>query len=144
MEQFSKYKLYRMVIKRIKRYFKEFVSIVNANNIILTYPDVAAKNHRVNLLNYNIDKQGLNHYNTGVPYNLGDELGKVVINWMLKRREQGLSRDMWVKKKKFFLSIGSGLLYSYQDTTFWGTGVERKLPPQRLFFHRSFMRKLDI
>ncbi len=134
-----------MVKIRIKRIVREFVSIINANNIISTYPNIKAKEHKVNLLDYNLDEAGIRHYNAGVPYNLGDELGKVVIDWMLERSNRGLSRDMWVKKKKFFLSIGSGLLFSYQDATFWGTGVERDdYPLHQLFFHRNPLRKLDI
>lgn len=131
-------------MRSFEKYIDELLAIVNANNIIGKYNDVKAKEHRVNLLNYDIVRAGYSHYNEGVPYNLGDELGKVVIDWMLARHDNRLSRNMWVKGKKFFLSIGSGLLHSYQDVTFWGTGVERNYPPQRLFFHRSFMRKLDI
>lgn len=129
---------------RIKKIWKEIVSIVNANNIILTYPDVKAQPHRVNLLNYNVEKSGQRHYNDN-PYNLGDELGKVVIDWMLSNYKGGtITRDKWVKRKKFFVSIGSAVLSSYQDATFWGTGVMYEYSPYRAFFHRRWFRKLDF
>lgn len=132
-------------MQRLKNLINELISIVNANNIILKYPKIKAKDNRVNLLNYNIDEAGFTHYNNN-PYNLGDELGKVVIDWMLSKRE-GLSRDMEVKKKRFFLSIGSGILMSYQNVTFWGTGVERDYYTFRKclrVFHTSYFRHLDI
>lgn len=131
-------------MKKIRRYYNHFLSIVNANNIILTYPDWKADPHKVNLLDYDLDRHGMRHYNDS-PYNLGDELGKVVIDWMLSNFKQGeVTRDTWVKKKKFFLSIGSGVLSSYQDATFWGTGVQRKYPAFRLLFHTRLFRKLDF
>ncbi len=134
-------------MRRLKKLINEIISIANANNIILTYPKIRAVKNRVNLLDYNIEETGLPHYNNN-PYNLGDELGKVVIDWMLRKRE-GLSRDMWVKEKKFFLSIGSGILMSYQDATFWGTGVESERCYNSYrkyfrFFHTKYFRKLDI
>lgn len=126
------------------RLVNEIISIVNANNIISKYPNIKAVPHKVNLLDYNIDESAIGHYNDN-PYNLGDELGKVVIDWMLSNYKKGeLTRDKWVKKKKFFLSIGSGILSSYQNVTFWGTGVQRKYPAYRLLLHTSFFRKLDI
>lgn len=140
------------VIRRIihinyKYYLRELYILLNANNIILTYPNVKAKDHRVNLLDYDIDKTGHPHYNKDNPYNLGDELGKVVIDWMLEKRAD-LSRDMWVKKKKFLLTIGSGVFYyGYQDVTFWGTGVLCDIhnqPWYRKFLNSKYYRKLDF
>lgn len=128
----------------LNRFWKEFVSFVNANNIILTYPDVKAQPHKVNLLNYNVDKAGQKHFNDN-PYNLGDELGKVVIDWMLSNYKDGvITRDTWVKKKKFFVSIGSAVLASYQNATFWGTGVMYEYPAFRALFHSRLFRKLDF
>ena len=131
-------------MRPLKKWVNEIVSIVNANNIILNYPNIKAQPHKVNLLDYNLDESGYGHNNDN-PYNLGDELGKVVIDWMLGNYKQGgVSRNTWVKKKKFFLSIGSGVLSSYQDATFWGTGVQREYPAMRLLFHRRLFRKLDF
>lgn len=131
-------------MNKLKHCWNEFVSLVNANNIILTYPDVKAQPHKVNLLNYNIDKSGSRHYNDN-PYNLGDELGKVVIDWMLSNYKKGvITRDAWVKKKKFFVSIGSAVLSSYQDATFWGTGVMYRYSAARAVFHTKLFRKLDF
>ena len=84
------------IIRNYKCYLRELYVVFNANNIILTYPNVKAKGHRVNLLDYDIDKTGHPHYNKDNPYNLGDELGKLVIDWMLEKRAN-LSRDLWVK-----------------------------------------------
>ena len=130
-----------------RNYIRELYIVFNANNIILTYPNVKAKQHRVNLLDYDVDKTGHPHYYKDIPYNLGDELGKIVIDWMLEKREN-LSRDMWVKKKKFLLSIGSGILYyGYQDVTYWGTGVLCDINTQpwyKFILNSKLYRKLDF
>ena len=135
------------IIRNYKCYLRELYVIFNANNIILTCPNVKAKDHRVNLLDFDIDKAGHPHFNIDNPYNLGDELGKVVIDWMLEKRPN-LSRGMWVKKKKFLLSIGSGVFYyGYQDVTFWGAGVEYDIqnqPRYKKFLNSKFFRKLDF
>ena len=129
----------------IKKVLNEAKSIINADDIILYFPNVKAKDHRVNLHVSDMKQNG--HVDAGNeaknPYNLGDYLGLVVVNWMLERK--GLSLDDYVEKKKHLLTVGSGAVKSYQNMTVWGSGVERELPQMfRRFFQKSWFRKLDI
>ncbi len=129
----------------IKGAIKEIKRIVNADNIILYFPDVKAKDHRVNLHVSDMKKNG--HIpaddETRSPYNLGDALGPVVVNWMLQNK--GLSLDTYVEKKKHLITICSGVVKSYQNMTVWGSGVECELQFfHRRLFQKSWFRKLDI
>ena len=129
----------------IKKVLNETKSIINADDIILYFPNVKAKDHRVNLHVSDMKQNG--HIpaddETRNPYNLGDYLGLVVVNWMLERK--GLSLDDYVEQKKHLLTIGSGAVKSYQNMTIWGSGVERQLPQRfRRWFQKSWFRKLDI
>ena len=129
----------------IKKVLNEAKSIIYANDIILYFPNVKAKDHRVNLHVSNMKQNGHVSANddSRSPYNLGDYLGLVVTNWMLERK--GLLLDDYVEKKKHLLTVGSGAVKSYQNMTVWGSGVERELPQLfRRFFERSWFRKLDI
>ncbi len=127
----------------IKKALSEAKSIINADNIILYFPNVKAKEHRVNLHVSDMKQKGDVDANddTRCPYNLGDYLGLVVTNWMLQQK--GLSLDDYVEKKKHLFTIGSGAVKSYQRMTLWGSGVETKLH-YREFFQRSWFRKLDV
>lgn len=129
----------------IKKVLNEAKSIFNADDIILYFPNVKAKDHRVNLHVSDMKQNG--HISTKDtsrnPYNLGDYLGLVVVNWMLERK--GLSLDDYVEQKKHLLTVGSGAVKSYQNMTIWGSGVERHLPQRfRRWFQKSWFRKLDI
>ena len=129
----------------IKKALSEAKSIINADNIILYFPNVKAKNHRVNLHVSDMKQKGDVNANDEMrnAYNLGDYFGVIVVNWMLQRK--GLSLDDYVEKKKHLLTVGSGAVKSYQNMTIWGSGVERELPQRfRRFFQRSWYRKLDI
>ena len=128
----------------IKKVLNEAKSILNADNIILYFPNVKAQVHRVNLHVSDMKQNGhIGADDTRNPYNLGDYLGLVVTNWMLQRK--GLSLDDYVEKKKHLLTVGSGAVKSYQNMTIWGSGVERELPQRfRRFFQRRWFRKLDI
>lgn len=129
----------------IKKAISEAKSIINADNIILYFPNVKAKEHRVNLHVSDMKQKGDVDANdeTRDAYNLGDYFGVIVVNWMLQRK--GLSLDDYVENKKHLLTVGSGAVKSYQNMTVWGSGVERELPQRfRRFFQRSWYRKLDI
>jgi len=129
----------------IKKALSEAQSIINADNIILYFPNVKAKEHRVNLHVSDMKQKGDVDANdeTRNAYNLGDYFGVIVVNWMLQRK--GLSLDDYVEKKKHLLTVGSGAVKSYQNMTIWGSGVERELPQKyRRFFQRRWFRKLDI
>lgn len=129
----------------IEKALSEVKSIINADNIILYFPNVKAKEHRVNLHVSDMKHKGDVDANdeTRNAYNLGDYFGVIVVNWMLQRK--GLSLDDYVEKKKHLLTVGSGAVKSYQNMTIWGSGVERELPQRfRRFLQRSWYRKLDI
>ena len=128
---------------KIKKVISEVKSIINADNIILYFPNVKAKDHRVNLHVSDMKQNGHAKETTQSSYNLGDYLGFVVTNWMLDRK--GLSLDNYVEKKKHLLTIGSGAVKSYQDMTVWGSGVECPLTFfHRRLFQKQWYRKLDI
>ena len=128
-----------------KKALREVRSVVDADNIILYFPDVKARDHRVNLHVSDMKQKGdvcMNDEGRS-PYNLGDYLGLVVVNWMLAKK--GLSLDDYVTQKQHLLTVGSGAVKSYQNMTIWGAGVERELPQRvRRFFQKSWFRKLDI
>lgn len=129
----------------IKKAIDEVKSIINADNIILYFPNVKAKDHCVNLHVSDMKQKGdvAANDDTRNAYNLGDYFGVVVVNWMLQQK--GLSIDDYVDKKRHLLTVGSGAVKSYQNMTIWGSGVERELPQRfRRFFQRSWFRKLDI
>ena len=129
----------------IKRIIREAKCIISADSIILYFPNVKAKKHRVNLHISDMKENGdiPKDDNTRNPYNLGDSLGLVVVNWMLSCK--GLSLDDYVEKKKHLLTIGSGSIKSYQNMTIWGSGVMRKINvPIKRAFQKSWFRKLDI
>lgn len=129
----------------IKKVLNEAKSIINADDIILYFPNVKAKDHRINLHVSDMKQNGhiSTEDDTYTPYNLGDYLGIIVVDWMLERKS--LSLDDYVEKKKHLLTVGSGAVKSYQNMTIWGAGVERELPQLfRRFFQRSWFRKLDI
>lgn len=129
----------------VNRFIKEAKCIIHADDIILYFPNVKAKEHRINLHVSDMKQNGLISPNddTRNPYNLGDYLGVIVVNWMLQKR--GLSLNDYVEEKKHLLTIGSGAVKSYQNMTIWGSGVERELPDYfRYFFQKSWFRTLDI
>ena len=131
-----------MIFKKVLR---EVRSVVDADNIILYFPDVKAKDHRVNLHVSDMRMNGIIGTDEvgRSPYNLGDFLGNVIVNWMLAKK--GLSLDDYVLQKQHLLTVGSGAVKSYQNMTMWGAGVERELPQMvRRFFQKSWFRKLDI
>ncbi len=128
-----------------KKVINEAKCIINADDIILYFPNVKANDHRVNLHVSDMKQNGhiSAHDDTRSPYNLGDYLGYVIVDWMLAQK--GLSLDDYVEKKKHLLTVGSGAVKSYQNMTVWGSGVERELAYFiRKFFQRSWFRKLDI
>ena len=133
------------MIATIKRSIREIKSIIAADNIIYCYLDVKAKEHRVNLHVADMKRKGdvPKEDSSRNPYNLGDYLGLVVVNWMLEQKD--LSLDSFVEKKKHLVTIGSGAVKSYQNMTVWGSGVEREIfVPIKRAFQKSWFRKLDI
>ena len=92
----------------------------HADRIIGRYPNIIAKDHRVNKFDYHPEIAVGNTFNNS-RWNLGDALGFIVTSYMLEKR--GLSLDSWIKDRKHFASIGSNVFSSFQHLTFWGGGA---------------------
>ena len=131
-------------IRKMNEFLHEMELVINANDMMMYYPDVKAQDHRVNLHLHDVKKTGWNYYDNGhYPVNLGDHLGKVIVEWMLEKK--GLSLDDYVEKKKHLITVGSGGLKMFQDATIWGTGIyggHTNKWSER--FHNAKHRKLDI
>ena len=130
--------------KQVKDFCHDMYLVINANNMMLYYPDVKPQKNRVNLHLHDVKKTGWDYYDNGhYPVNLGDYLGYVVVNWMLEKK--GLSLDDEVVGTKHLITIGSGGLKMFQDATIWGTGIyngHTNKWSER--FHNAKHRHLDI
>lgn len=99
--------------------------------------------NRVNLREWSVAETGLDYYNTDKPFNLGDTLSRVVVEWMLAR--EGYSLDTETRRTSQLMAVGSGIFHSYADATIWGSGAE--YPPQnrgKKLLNSKGVRKLDI
>ena len=77
------------------------------------------------------------------PNNLGDDLSKIIVNYMLHR--QGLSlEDKIAPKIKHLYAVGSIINMGYQNATIWGSGFLEDLTAKDKFMHHRPMRDLDI
>lgn len=110
------------IIKQIKRNYRWWQLIHNADDVMLYYPEVKPKDNQVNIHIHDVIKTGYDYYNNGeYPYNLGDVLAMPIINFMLDKK--GIKADKVVKGRKHLFTVGSGGLRSFQNTTIWGTGI---------------------
>ena len=112
-----------------------------ADKINGKYTQVKAQDHRVNLFDFRPDFEGVDCYNHS-RYNLGDYLGFVVADYMLKKR--GLSLDTWVPQKRHMNSVGATIFSSYQTTTIWGSGVHHAEGIFLKQLHYFPIRRLDV
>lgn len=126
---------------RIKVTGRELYCYLFANSIIGKYHQIKAKDHRVNLFDFNPELENKSRYNNN-RYNLGDYLGFVVVEFMLEKR--GKELDSWVSRRKHMNSIGSNIFSGYQRSTIWGSGVHHVLTKSFRFLHRYPFRKLDV
>lgn len=127
---------------KLKRFFWLLRIYFFAEKIIAHYPNVKAKDHKVNLFDYHPELENLNRYNN-LRWNLGDSLGFVIASYMLSLK--GLSIDKWVSRRKHFNCVGSNVFSSFQHATVWGGGVLQN--PERKYFHilyRYPFSKLDF
>ena len=93
----------------------------------------------MNLFDFRPDYEGVDCYHHS-RYNLGDYLGFVVADFMLKKR--GLSLDTWVPQH--MNSVGATIFSSYQNTTIWGSGVHHGTGIFLKPLHYYPIRRLDI
>ena len=130
--------------KTIREFFHDMNLVINANNMMMYYPDVKPEKNRVNLHLHDVKKTGWDYYDNGkYPVNLGDYLGKVIVDWMLEKK--GLSLNDEVGGVKHLITVGSRGLKMFQDATIWGTGIyggHTSKWSER--FHRANHRHLDI
>lgn len=108
--------------KRIKTNYRWWQLIHNADDIMLYYPDVKAKDNRVNIHIHDVIKTGWKYYDNGnYPYNLGDVLALPIVRFMLEKH--GIDIDKEIGRKAHLFTVGSGGLKSFQNATIWGTGI---------------------
>ena len=86
----------------------------NRNKYANSYGDPIVPN-KVNLRGYKTD---LGVSCQGSSYNCGDELSKIVVDWMLNKRD--MSIDTPVPKSKILVAVGSHFFFFYDDATIWG------------------------
>ncbi len=110
------------LIERIKRNYHWWQLVHNADDVMLYYPDVKAKENHVNVHIHDVLKTGWKYYDNGsYPYNLGDVLALPIVNFMLEKR--GIDIDKKISRKAHLFTVGSGGLKSFQNATMWGTGI---------------------
>lgn len=124
-----------------KRIYHQIYCYVFADRIIGKYPQIKAKENRVNLFDYHPELENRDRYNNS-RYNLGDYLGFVTAEYMLGKK--GLTLDSWVPKRRHMNSVGSNIFSAFQRTTIWGSGVHEE--PEgvlRLLYYHP-LRRLDV
>ena len=119
--------------------------IIKANDINCMI-DIRARDNRVNIYDYQPVRYGYQVYQNQ-PYNLGDTLGRVIVEWLLGQK--GLFVDQWIPQKKHLFAVGSNIFGSsikgnYQDATIWGSGVLKEPSRKEAFAQFLSRRILDI
>ena len=111
------------IILKIVKNIRYWIYIyLNADHIIAGYPNIKAKDNRVNLFDYHPEiTEGKDKIYMNSRWNLGDYLGFVITSFMLERKN--LSIDTWVEKRKHFGCVGSYVFTSFQHLTVWGGGM---------------------
>lgn len=131
------------ILKMVKGASEEFIIWNNRNKYRSNDHSLTMQPYKVNLREWSVKKTGLDFYNPDKPYNLGDTLSRVVVEWMLSRK--GLSLNSKANKTTQLFAIGSGITHSYADATIWGNGIEYA-PYRRVvkILHSKYFRKLDV
>lgn len=131
------------IISKAKYFAHLGYSFFMADHIIGQYYQIKAKNHRVNMFDYQPMLRRKDVCYNQSRYNLGDYLGFVITSWMLEKK--GLSLDTWIPERRHLNTVGSSLLTMFQNATIWGSGVERDgLSRVVLFLSRYPLTRLDI
>jgi len=132
-----------MIQKKIKRFLEELALMHRPDHYILSYPNLPAVPHKVNLnyfhAEYPLGKK--NAVDSG-KRNLGDTLSPLIVNYMLKRSKIDTTKKL--TKTKHFYALGSIILLGYQNATIWGSGFLINPSFLRRIRHHHFFRKLDI
>ena len=133
-----------IIVKAYKhlRYFcREIPYIIRANKINARYLDIPAKKNQVNVFQYHPERFGYNLYQN-TPYNLGDSLGEVIIQYLL--RQKGLKLDSPTHGTKHLYCVGTNIHGAYQSATIWGSGIYPPSSRTEALLQRISRRKLDI
>lgn len=124
----------------VGKIYNELLCYIKANKIKANYPKTKSEKNKVNLWELDLNQHFKN--NKFGSFNLGDYLARVVVDYMLAKKD--LSLNDTVKGTKYLNSIGSNLLLSYQNATIWGSGIEREFPWYRNVLHTKPFRRLDV
>ena len=135
----------RTLYKSIRWIFRQVPYLVKANEINC-HLEVPAKENRVNLFDYRPTRYGY-HLFQGQPYNLGDSLGRVIVEALLGQK--GITLDQWIPEKKHLFTVGSNVfggksIGNYQDATIWGSGALKEPSRREAFAQKLSRRRLDI
>ncbi len=128
-------------VKLLKYFLKELRLIYKANSINARYLDIPAKKHQVNIFQYRPNRFGYDLYQNK-PYNLGDSLGEVIVDYFLKQK--GLDINAKVSSTRHLYCVGSNIHGAYQDATIWGSGIFPLETKMDLLLLKISRRKLDI
>lgn len=112
---------------------------MNADRMILNYPDQMITENRVNLHSYQAKFAGA--YREKYTANLGDYLSQIVVEYILNKRGLSLETDA---DTRHLYAIGSTLLMGYQNAVIWGSGFPFEPSFLRGLPHRPPFRRLDI
>ena len=124
-----------------KLIYRQLYCYFFANSIIGKYPQIKAKDHRVNLFDYHPELENDKRYNNS-RYNLGDYLGFVIVSFMLEKK--GLTIESWVPHRRHLNTVGSNIFSSYQRSTIWGSGVHHEPDTILKYLCYNPLRKLDV
>lgn len=128
------------IVSNIKSLNKEISCIIKRNKINGRCLDIPAKKNKVNIFQYHPEKVFSYVQN---PYNLGDSLGEIIVEFLLNSK--GIDIDADVSITKHFNCVGSNIFSSYQDATIWGSGANPQLPTRsQVICQKISRRKLDI
>ena len=136
------------MFKKLRSIARYLYMYLKADTYIAVYPDIKASKTKVNFFEYHPKRFYNNLYNEQ-PYNLGDSLSFVVVDWMLRRIGKSIDSNKGHNKKKYvhLNSIGSNVFSSFQNAVIWGSGSGAK---DELCNHKEIIlnhfpfRKLDV
>ena len=132
-----------MVCKTISKILAKVKELLFRNSIVLCYPNLPAKKKEINLNYYRAGfKPGNRKTKDSGKRNLGDDLAPIILSYMLQHKS--LTPESPTKKRTHLYSVGSVLLFGYQDAVVWGSGILFSTSALHTFFHRALFRKLDI
>ena len=118
---------------------QDIIDLKTAKTHILSYPDLAIRANQVNLHQYHPELESKSNYS---PYNLGDFLSSVVVDYCCRKNNIKINNK--TSRTYNLYAIGSLLLMGHQSATVWGSGLPYKPFLSKTITHYSILRKLDI